>query len=204
MPRNLALIALIITPLLLSGCMGPKEWWSRVNQRARELKTIEAQYHVLKTEHEQLRERFLELELRHARLENSLEIRNAKAENFKYAGSKAGRHLANIPAMETEAKSVADRYKLALAHVEHRRFAEAFNLFESFLWVPEASGFHTVEAFYNAGISAFELRNMHRAREYFEAANSHGNALRDQEILRRTRLWLKVLDAPKTRGLAQE
>lgn len=192
--RSIAPPLLVFASLFLTGCMSPMEWWSRINHRARDVLTIRERHRVLAAEHEKLRLKYLELEHQYQSLRAEMEMAHAKRENKEIAGHEEGRHLANIKFKVPNSMPMAERAKLAEAHARHGKFQEAFVLFESFLWVPEGAPFQTVEAFYNAGVASFSIKNMNRAREYFEAATAHGDGLRDTEILRRTKLWLRVLD----------
>ena len=192
--KSLASFGLILMSLSLTGCMSPATWWQRVNARARELSTMRERHAILEAEYQSLRMKFLELEHEHHSLKAELEMERAKRENKRIAGDEEGRHLANIVFTVPAHVSIEERAKLAAQHVVQGKFQEAFALFESFLWVPEGARQQTVTAFYDAGVAAFEIKNFNRAREYFEAASAHGDGLRDTETLRRTKLWLRVLD----------
>lgn len=196
------ILALLSFSSLLTGCVGPIEWWHRVNTNARELMTLRTRHAVLEKDFKDLNQKYLSLENKYASLSNELELERARKQNQDVAGDPEGRHLANIPTVDNSDSSIGGRAKLALDHVRHGKFPEAFAIFESFLWVPEGTEFQTAETFYAAGVAAYQVRNFNRAKDYFEAANSHGNGLKDEETIRRTKLWLKVLAQREGRGVA--
>lgn len=195
--------ALLVLCHTLSGCIGPVEWWHRINSRSKDLLTLRARHEVLEKELKDLNKKYLALEHKYVALQNDIELERARKQNQRFAGDREGRHIANIKVVEDSSKSpISDRARLAIAHVERGQFPEAFALFESFLWLPEGSDYQTVSTFYTAGIAAFQVKNFTRAREYFEAAVSHANPLADQETIRRTKLWLKVLSKRSDREVA--
>lgn len=198
--KSLATFGLILMSLSLTGCMSPAEWWKRVNARARELSTMRQRHVILEGEYQALRMKYLELEHDYQSVKAELEMEHAKRENKRIAGDEEGRHLANIPYVVPAHTSMEERATLASEHVAKGKFAEAFALFESFLWVPEGAKFQTVQTYYDAGIASFEIKNFNRAREYFEAASARGDGLRDTETIRRTKLWLRVLDKQAEAG----
>lgn len=194
--------ALIAVSITLSGCMNPIHWWANINHKARDLQSIRSRYEVIEKEYEELRLKHLELEHKFQSVQAELEMERARHQNASITGSAEGRHLANISYSVPETLSMKERYDLALKHVEHKKFQEAFVLFESFLWVPEGAPVQNAAAYYNAGVASFQVKNFNRAREYFEAANTHGDGLKDSETLRRTSLWLKILSKRSDRKIA--
>lgn len=203
------MFALAFASVSLSGCMGPIQWWSNVQHKARHLSEINFKYDALQKEHTELQRRYLELEHKYQSLENRLEVSRKETENLKFAGDKEGRHLANIENDSTHEKDVLslpmkERVELAMEHSRADRFSEAFVLFESVLWSPEGAKFQTPLAFYQAGVSAYEIRNWKRAKDYFEAASAHAHSLKDRALLHRSDLWLKVLNQSESRMPASE
>ena len=203
MREKLQLLVVILgTSFFSIGCTSPAEWWGKVNQRASELKTIRSRHKVLEAELKALKAKHLELANRYGTLQAELEMSRERKENLEIAGDESGRHLANIK-IETPANlGMKERHALAMEHMNRGKFEAAYALFESFLWAPEGGPFQTVEAFYGAGVAAFQIRNFNRAREYFDAVNAHAHGLRDQETLRRTKLWIRVLEKQGERKVA--
>jgi hypothetical protein len=196
------LLIVLTTSVFSVGCTSPGEWWKKVNLRASELKTIRVRYQVLEAELTALKGKHLELENRFTSLQAELEMSRERKENLAITGHESGRHLANIKTVAPKDLSMKERSRLAQEHFARGKFEAAYGLYESFLWQPEGGPFQTVDAFYGAGISAYQIKNFNRAREYFEAVNTHGNGLRDQETLRRTALWLRILNKQDGRKVA--
>lgn len=203
-------IITIWAPIALSGCMSPVTWWSNVHTKAKHLRDVHVKYSALSKEHKDLKKRYLELEHKHHHLQNKVELTRREAENHRITGDAEGRHVANLPRklkpgkqvdapIDVQSLSLAERTKLALKHTSNDKFHRAFVLFESVLSSPEGAAYQTPTMFYQAGVSAYKIRNWKRAREYFEAANSHAHSFKDFEVVRRTDLWLKILNRTQAR-----
>ena len=204
--RILTFLAYGLTATLLSGCMGPFQWWAQTNHKAKDLYLLRHRHTVLEQKYLELEKKYLDLEHRYTSILTERQAKKARVINENKTGHPDGRHLANIDYKIPSHMDMKEKYDLATQHFQHKRFAEAYVLFEHVLWSPEGAAHQSPDAFYHAGITSFRIKNFSRAKEYFEAADAHSHSLRDQDLIRRTQLWLKVLNhyGMQGRGLAVE
>ncbi len=135
---------------------------------------------VLKQKHSVLKKKYLKLEHHHQRLQNQAELARITE------GVDHGRHVASY--------SLEERFKVAMQHIRNKKFHDAYVLFESVLNSPEGAVFQNASVFYQAGVSAYQIRNWKRAKQLFEAASAHAHSFKDFEVIQRADLWLKVLN----------
>ncbi len=179
----------------LSGCgQSPSVWWNALNDKAKHLRTIEANYVALEAEHEQLKKDYYRLENEFVDLRAKLESHEIGDRNLKSTGSLTGRSLSSIAYEVPKGLRADEALTLAYEHFSEKRFAESAATFEDFLKRPESTALIDASAMYTAGGSWFQLGNYTKARERFEEAKNSASGEQREKIHKKVDLWLRAID----------
>lgn len=185
----------------LSGCsQGPFAWWSSVNQKAKDLSTLEANYKALQAEHEKLQRDYYKLENEASELRARVDSIEVGDRNLKATGSLEGRTLSSIAYEVPHGLRAEEALALAYEHFTEKRFAESAATFEDFFKRPESAALIDAGAQYTAGVSWFEVGNYVKARERFEEAKANASGEQREKIHKKVDLWLRAIDRKSQGG----
>ena len=184
----------------LNGCSeGPAAWWNAVNGKAKQLSTVEADFHALQREHERLKLDYYRIENEAMELRAHVQSIEVGNRNLKATGTLGGRSLSSIAYEVPKGLRPEERLALAYEHFTEQRFGEAAATFENFFKRPESLGVVDAAAHYTAGVSWFQLGNFVRAREHFVEAMSNATGEQREKIHKKVDLWMRAIDR-KQRG----
>ena len=188
---------LLILPILSLGACAPTSplaWWDTVNTKAHELVHVEAQYRILKTDHERLQADYYKLEHDYLSLVAEKSTKQEVHENLESTGSKAGRSPASITYQVPPGMMPEQEFALAFEHMREKRFAEAAVTFDAFLWIPEGAGFQSANAFYSAGVAWFQVKNLKKAKQCCSEALVRAEGDERAKVAHKVDLWMRVID----------
>jgi tetratricopeptide (TPR) repeat protein len=180
---------------MLTACsQNPFVWWKSVNEKAKELNHLEANYQALQSEHEQLKRDYYRLEDEYLELKAKVDSTEAGDRNLKATGTLTGRALSSIAYQVPKGLKPEEQLTLAYEHFTEKRFAEAAATFEDFFARPESAALTDAAAMYTAGVAWFQLGNFHKAREHFEEAKNNASGEQREKIHKKVDLWLRAID----------
>lgn len=185
----------------LSACsQSPATWWSAVNSKAREIATVEANYHALQAEHEHLKKEFYVLEDEVTELRAKVHSIEDGEHNLKATGTPGGRSISSITYEVPKGLRAEDALALAYEHFTEQRFAEAAATFDDLFRRPEAAAVGDAWARYTAGVTWFKLGNTRRAKENFDEAMNSATGEQREKIHKKVDLWMRAIDRKKRGG----
>lgn len=186
--------SLMLTACVLMTSCSPVAWWKSVNNKAKELASLEARHQALEKEYQHLKERHFQLENEFAELKASVESKELSRVNLSATGSVTGRHPASIGYKVPNGLEPAELQSLAYNHLRENRFAEAAVTFESLLTQPEAASLVDARALYSAGVAWFQVGNFKKSQEHLEQARAQAAGEEKEKIRKKVDLWLRVID----------
>lgn len=190
----------ILCLLLLSSCsQSPTAWWKSLNKKAHDLQQLEASHRALTLEHEKLRRDYFRLEADYMEMRAKVESVRAGDHNLKATGTLTGRTPSSIAYQVPKDLRAQDQLQLAFEHFNEKRFAEAAATFEDFLSKPESAALVDANAMYAAGVSWFQLGNLHKARESFEGARASASGEQREKIQKKVDLWMRAIDRQESK-----
>ena len=192
-----ALIFFVAVSANLYGCSkgGPVGWWRDLNKKAEHLAKVEVEYEVLKNEYDALQKNYFKLEAEYFTLRSELETKQMAIKNLEQAGTKSGRHLANINYQIPNGLKPEAIRALAFEHFKERRFEESVVCFEHFLSLPEGAATEESNLFYTLGVAWYEVKNFYKSRENFEMAVRMAKGDEREKVTKKVELWMRVVDA---------
>ncbi|MGZ3650838.1 MAG: tetratricopeptide repeat protein [Bdellovibrionota bacterium] len=194
------LFTIALSSLLLCGCSeGPVTWWSHVNSKAQDLSTLEARFHALEGEHEQLKKDYYRLENEALELRALVQSKEVGERNLKATGTLGGRSLSSISYEVPKGLRADEVLSLAYEHFTEQRFPQAAATFEDLFKRPESAGLVDASSHYTAGVAWFQLGNYVKARENFDEAMNSASGEQREKIHKKVDLWMRAIDR-KQRG----
>jgi hypothetical protein len=187
--------------LALTGCAkGPAAWWASINSKAKHLNELEAKYQALHKEHEVLKREYFRLEHAHDALVAEQQSKLRAQSSLTATGSRTGRAPASIAYSVPQGLTADALRALAYEHFREKRFGEAALTFEYLLSQPEGAAVQGSDAYYSAGVAWFQVGNLRKSSDSFEAAKAHAEADEKEKVRKKVELWKRVID----RKLASE
>ena len=184
----------------LFGCSeGPVAWVHHVNAKAKEIATVEAEYHALQHEHEHLKKEFYVLEDEVTELRAKVHSIEDGEHNLKATGTPGGRALSSIAYEVPKGLKADEALALAYEHFTEQRFPQAAATFEDLFKRPESAAVADSWARYTAGVTWFELGNFVKAKENFDEAMNGATGEQREKVHKKVDLWMRAIDR-KQRG----
>jgi TolA-binding protein len=184
----------------LSGCSeGPITWYGRVNAKAKEITTVEADYRALQREHEHLKKEFYVLEDEVTELRAKVHSIEDGDHNLKATGTPGGRSLSSIEYEVPKGLRAEEALALAYEHFTEQRFPQAAATFEDLFKRPESAAVTDAWARYTAGVTWFQLGNFVKAKENFDEAMNEATGEQREKVHKKVDLWMRAIDR-KQRG----
>jgi TolA-binding protein len=169
-------------------------WWQNLNAKARTLMHVEAQYVLLRQDHEKLQAEYYQLEHDYMSLVAEKSTKQEVKENLELTGSKVGRSPASITYQVPPGMLPEQEFALAFTHMREKRYGEAAMTFDAFLWIPEGAVVQTANAFYTAGVAWFEVKNYKKAKQCFSEALVRAEGDERAKVAHKVDLWMRVID----------